>query len=86
MAKLIRAAGQMTEVLPNFQQPEFGYQQLQELVGGYFEYVYLPNKVMVVNEMGRINALPENVEASFLAGRPIYGDVVLCSIKEAGIK
>ena len=87
MAKLYKADGTMISVQPNYQEAEFGYQQLQELVGGYFEFVMLAGgKVMVVNENGRLNGLPKNIEASFFANRTIVGDVVLCSPKEAGLK
>ncbi len=56
--------------------------QMQELVGGYVEFVYLNDKVLIVNEEGLLNKLPLNVEASGLCGGPIVGDVILCNINE----
>jgi hypothetical protein len=39
--------------------------ELQSFVGGFIEFVRLPDdKIMVVNEEGKINGLPENPEAT----------------------
>ncbi len=56
--------------------------QMQELVGGYVEFVYLSDKVLVVNEEGLLYGLPRNNEATEIAGHPIVGDVILCGINE----
>jgi hypothetical protein len=56
---------------------------LQQVVGGYIELVYLPDsKIMVVDEEGLLKWLPINREASLLAQRPIVGDVVIANQDE----
>ena len=58
----------------------------QKLVGGYIEYVPVAqnmHKLLIVNEEGRLQDVPElNEIASLLAGQPIIGDVVLVHIEE----
>jgi len=58
----------------------------QKLVGGYIEYVPVAqnmHKLLIVNEEGRLQEVPElNETASLLAGQPIIGDVVLVHIEE----
>lgn len=56
--------------------------QMQELVDGYIEFVYLNDKVLVVNEEGLLNGLPRNNQATEIAGHPIVGDAILCDINE----
>lgn len=57
-------------------------EELQEIVGGYIELVYLPNdEIMVVNEEGLLYNLPYNPKASNYANRPIVGDVLICKRK-----
>jgi len=56
--------------------------QMQELVGGYVEFVYLNDKVLVVNEEGLLFGLPRNNQATEIAGHPIVGDAILCGINE----
>lgn len=57
-------------------------EELQEIVGGYIELVYLPyDGVMVVNEEGLLLNLPYNPKASIYAKRPIVGDVLVCKRK-----
>jgi hypothetical protein len=54
-----------------------GLEALQKAVGGYIEYVRLPNgAALVVNEEGLLQELPINVLACVLSGRTIVGDVV----------
>ncbi|HIB77170.1 MAG TPA: DUF3846 domain-containing protein [Flavobacteriales bacterium] len=58
----------------------------QSLVGGYIEYVPLPqnpHKLLIVNEEGRLQENPEfNDTASLLAMHPIVGDAVLVNRDE----
>ena len=57
---------------------------MQDLVGGYIEFVYLPNKkIMIVDEEGLLKkgARP-NKEAISLIGRHIVGDVILADYSE----
>lgn len=56
--------------------------QMQELVGGYVEFVYLNEKVLIVNEEGLLFGLPRNNQATEIAGHPIVGDAILCGINE----
>lgn len=58
---------------------KFTLEELQEAVKGYIELIYLSgNRVMVVNEEGRLKKLSNNLLASFEAKRQIVGDVVVC--------
>ena len=56
--------------------------QMQELVGGYVEFVYLKDKVLIVNEEGLLYGFPRNNQATEIAGHPIVGDAILCGINE----
>lgn len=56
--------------------------QMQELVGGYVQFVYLNDKVLIVNEEGLLYGLPRNNQATEIAGHPIVGDAILCGINE----
>jgi len=57
---------------------DFKLRELQKVVGGLIEVVYLPNnKIMVANEEGLLMRLPPNRSATRLAGHPIVGDVVV---------
>lgn len=52
--------------------------QLQGLVGGYVEVVYLPTgDQMLVDEEGILKNKKMNITASRLANKPIYGDAVI---------
>ena len=56
--------------------------ELQAIVGGLIEIVYLPHsQIMVVNEEGLLKGLPYNVMASVLAGQHIVGDVLVTHTK-----
>lgn len=86
MAQLLKSDGTMTEVRPDFQATTFELHELQKLVGGYIEMLPVPGgKVMVVNEEGKLKGMPENMEASFITGQPIVGDVLIASPKEVGL-
>ena len=48
-----------------FSKPKITLSEMQKIVNGYVEFVYLPeNKIMVVNEEGKINSLPINFIAT----------------------
>lgn len=58
-----------------------GYQldQLQAVVGGFIELVYLADdRMLVVNEEGLIHGMPLNEIATTFACRPIVGPAILC--------
>lgn len=82
MATIIKTNGEMLRVDPK-NGKDFKLQELQEIVGGYIECVYINDKIqMVVNEEGKITGLPLNVAASSLAGQCIVGDVLVCERKQ----
>lgn len=57
----------------------FQLDELQKLVGGYVEFVPLPDgRHMVVDEDARLADKPWNGMASILAGRRIFGPAVVC--------
>ena len=104
MALVMPAAGEpyLMKVIPTDDggggHPELSrLKQLQAVVGGYIEAVYLRAEdgeriVMFVNEDGKRLDLPVNLRATQLAHAQhaigpddwIVGDVVLCSWAEAG--
>lgn len=91
MAVLIPVQGEKQEVLPANGKC-FTLEELQALVGGYIEYLYLPDgRVLVINEEGKPEGLPYNFNASLYGVQIgianddfIVGPAVLCSSIEAG--
>jgi Domain of unknown function (DUF3846) len=77
MARLIKSSG---EVIPNVDISSL--KKMQDLVQGYIEFVYLNEKILVVNEEGLIINLPLNEQATEIAGYPIVGDAIECGISE----
>jgi len=84
MAKIIKSNGETIDVNPN-NGNDFKLEELQTIVGGYIEIVWLPNnEIMVVNEDGKLMELPINQEATkiyqnaFGYNDVIVGDVLLC--------
>jgi len=53
--------------------------EMQEIVGGYIEFVYLlkDNLVMVVNEDGKITGLPFNAKATQLVKECNINDIIV---------
>jgi hypothetical protein len=79
IGKLIKANGELTEVSPA-NGKKFGLDELQKFVGGYIEILSLGALVMVVNEEGKLNGLPVNLNATDIWGKDvIVGDVLICS-------
>jgi len=67
----------------------FRLAELQKAVGGYVEVIKLPNnKVMLVNEEGKIRNLPINEKATMFVkaemqgafSDDIRGDVIVCNV------
>jgi len=57
--------------------------ELQEIVGGYIQPIYLGNgEVMIVNEEGLMIGLPHNQVASRIAGQRIVGVAVVMDEKD----
>jgi len=80
MAKWIKTDGSITEVAPQSKakKKKFSLEELQAMVGGYIECVYLPERrIMVVNEEGLLKGLAPNLRASVFANQRLVGDCVL---------
>jgi len=86
MATLLKANGEETNVLPK-NKTDFKLDELQNFVGGLIETVRTKdNKIMVINEEGKINDLPLNEKATELyiysESDFILGDVLICNENE----
>jgi hypothetical protein len=86
MATLIKSNGEEINVIPN-NKKDFQLDELQKYVGGFIEVVRTKgNKIMVINEEGKINDLPINQKASQLYQYNefdfIVGDVLICQSNE----
>ena len=78
MAKIIFTNGAEFEVAPK-NGTDFSLEELQGVVGGYIEIVRLrDDKMMVVNEEGRLIGLKHNIKASTIAADHIVGNVLIC--------
>lgn len=83
MAKLYTVEGEIKKVEPangNY----FTLEELQTLVGGYFEIVRTPNPktIAVVDDEGMIKRKPANMRASAKVGRLLVGDVLMCDRRQ----
>jgi hypothetical protein len=91
MQKNEKAKGLFISVNGSIQEKQFSKEkinlkEMQECVGGYIEFVYLPdNKILVVNEEGKLNDLPLNGLATMKfwdnIGDILVGDVLLIDQK-----
>ena len=83
MATIIKADGRKIETQPKNGR-DFKLEELKKIVGGYIEIVTLSdNKIMVINEEGKVNGLPINIIATQLFGYDIIvGDVLVCNSDE----
>lgn len=84
MATIIKSTGETVEVQPKNNE-YFSLEEMQEIVGGYIEFVYLPDdKIMVVNEEGKIHNLPMNDVASVYVAPYDYiaGNALICKNNE----
>jgi hypothetical protein len=64
------------ELRDRMDKPE-GFRALQDIVGGSFEFVYLDNWILAVNENGLNRNLEPNQEACDYSGRYLVGDCLL---------
>jgi len=56
-------------------------QYANEMIG-WVEPIYLPkNKVMLVDEEGKLKKLSVNVEATKVAGQTVVGKVIICDVR-----
>ena len=87
MAEIIKADGTIIPVEPK-NGKDFKLEELNKIVGGYIEIVYLTNKrILVVDEEGKLKQKPFNVRATTVSqvsryGDFIAGDALLCLQKE----
>lgn len=92
MAKIYKASGEVVNVSPK-NGKDFKLEELQEIVGGFIEVVTLSdNKIMVVNEEGKIEGLPKNHKATEILNANtdpmfefidyIVGDALICNGNE----
>lgn len=88
MAQIIKTNGETIDVEPK-NGKDFKLRELQAIVDGYIEIVRLPNdKIMVVNEEGKLRGLEPNVEATriyynvFGYTDIIVGDVLICDANQ----
>jgi len=80
MARHIRVDGTSVEVEPQ-NGSYFTLEELQKFVEGYIEVVYLPEqKIMVLNEEGKVNWLDENVEATMIAQKAGLADIIVGNV------
>jgi len=76
MAKLYRVNGTVETVEP-VNKTDFSLEELQKIVGGYIEVVpVFGNKLIVVDEEGRMKNYKHNKKASQLVLGQVIGDIV----------
>ncbi len=77
MATILKTNGERKEVSPK-NGSDFQLDELQSIVGGYIEILNLSNnRLMLVNEEGKIYGLPYNHEATELVVKEGYHDVIV---------
>jgi hypothetical protein len=82
MATLLQPDGATSTITPANGRT-FALDELQQLVGGYIEFVPVNEQGwLVVNEDGKLKNLPENPKATQLFNHPICGVAMLCSVDE----
>lgn len=80
---IYKANGEVIETSPK-NGTNYTLEELKEIVGGYIEIIHLTeNKIMVVNEEGKLNNLPYNDNATlrfrfFKTIDFIVGDTLVC--------
>lgn len=82
MAQIIRTDGTRREICPA-NGTDFTFEEMQSIVGGYIEQVELDEETtMVVNEEGKLQMLPFNLEASrlFCSYHPELGDFIVGNV------
>ena len=81
---IYKANGEVIETSPK-NGTDYTLEELKEIVGGYIEIIYLTeNKIMVINDEGKLINLPHNENATTLyriclnTNDFIVGDVLVC--------
>ena len=90
MARVLYVDGTQATVMPA-SPPAFSLEELQAMVGGWIEVVYLPDgRLMVIDEEGKLKSYPRNEQATRLAagrlqlGDYIAGTAVIVTLEEMG--
>ena len=87
MAHIIYTNGLVQEISPDNKR-DFSLEELQRIVHGYIELIHLPkNRLMIINEEGKLKGLPVNILAtrevlSHGFNDVIVGDVLICNSDE----
>ena len=87
MAHIIYANGLVQEINPENKR-NFSLEELQRIVHGYIESIHLPkNRLMIINEEGKLKGLPVNILAtreilSHGYNDVIVGNVLICNSDE----
>jgi hypothetical protein len=82
--QVINADGTRRDIAPA-NGTDYSLRELQAVVGGFIELVTLDDRwMMVVNEEGMLQDLQLNATASYLAQRPIVGNVAL--VRQGSVK
>ena len=87
MSKIYKTDGTTVNVEPK-NGSDFSLEELQEIVGGYIEVLYLNDKeILVCDEDGKLKGYGLNYEATKVVQSNgisdyIVGDVLICSTKE----
>ena len=81
-AKGIKITTKGVSEIVTFENQFVSLKEMQEIVGGYIQFVYLPdNLILVVNEEGKLNNLPVNEYINLIYGKIIQdiivGDILL---------
>ena len=83
--KILKVKGRDKLIMPK-NGTDFDLWELQEIVGGYVEFIHLPNqRIMIVDEDGKAKRKPVNEKATKLLQeaftnrhQTIVGDVLVC--------
>lgn len=87
MAKIIYPDGTTKDISPA-NGNDFSLEELQKIVEGYIELVYLNERIMVINEEGKFKELPYNAKATDLYRKSrrtidfIVGNALICNLNE----
>lgn len=91
MATIIKTTGEVIQVAPK-NGTDFSAEEIHEVVDGYFQFVYdyRRNRLMAVNEEGKVcePPLPVNVIATDIVQREfgimdvICGNVLICDMSQ----
>ena len=81
-ATFIKADGTIQGVSPENGEKSFSLKELQTFVGGYIEFVRFKDKIMVVNEEGKLHDLPLNKKATaiFVKELPHINDIIVGNV------